>query len=182
MTAIPAVRRFAPATATLVIGIALGWAFGGSSVRALHASRATDRWNDCILTTGIVQQESSTALKGVVPQEAVYYLNYRTGFLLVGLPSPRITPKGTEYLGDFAERDLVADFGLKPGETPHFLMTTAQVGSRSEGWDPLFIFETNSGQVATYRVKVQATAGSNKPVVERIDRKVDPLLGRGSAR
>jgi hypothetical protein len=166
----------------LIVGLILGALFTGARGRPAQAGASSDRYGDTIVTSGIVQQESSSALKTSIPLEAVYYLNYKTGQLLASVPAQRVTPQGTEYLSDFAERDLVADFGLKAGDSPHFLMSTAQLGSRSEGWEPLFVFESNSGQVATYRVKVQATPTTNRPVIQLLDRRADPRLGRGAAR
>jgi hypothetical protein len=182
MTTRNSVSRALPMGLALGLGLLLGWALAGGRVKTLQARVSNDRFGDTIVTTGVIQQESSMAIKGVVPQEAVYYLNYKTGLLMASVPTPRVTPQGTEFLGEFAERDLVADFGLKPGDAPHFLMTTAQVGSRSEGWEPLFVFDTNSGQVATYRIKMQATPTSTKPVFQLLERHADPRLGRGVGR
>jgi hypothetical protein len=164
---------------TLAIGILIGWALAGSGGRSVRANGAGDRWGDWIVTTGVVHQETSMALKGVVPQEAIYYLNYKTGVLLASLPTPHTTARGTEFLSDFAERDLATDFGLTAADAPHFLMTTASVGQRSEGWDPLFVFETSTGQVATYRVQTLVTTTSNKPIFQLLDKRADPRLGRG---
>ena len=60
-------------------------------------------------------------------------------------------------------------------------MTTANLGLRSEGWAPLFVFETESGQVATYRVVPQATQGTTRPQFLLLERRRDPRLARAVA-
>ena len=96
-----------------------------------------------------------------VLQEAVYYLNYQSGYLLAAVPmgGANVLGKG-KVLGDFAERDLVADFELPANSRPHFVMSTV---STTEGWAPLIVIETRSGKVATYRVQAQIMPGSNRP-------------------
>ena len=46
--------------------------------------------------------------------EAIYYLDYSTARLLATVPSLRKVGGKTEILNGFAERDLIADFRLRP--------------------------------------------------------------------
>ena len=92
-----------------------------------------------------------------IPQDALYYLDYKGGRLLATIPSFRQSVGATQMLDRFAERDLVADFkiDLDNGPRPHFLMTTGALGSYSEGWAPLFVFESTTNQVAVYKLTQQ---------------------------
>jgi hypothetical protein len=163
----------------LAVGLALGWATGPARSPLLFASGA-DRWQDRVLASGPISVETNK-MKMQVTQDAVYYLNYHNGLLLASVPTYRQTPGGAEILTDFAERDLVKDFDLKPGSNPRFLMTTASLGVRSEGWAPLFVFETESGQVASYRVAPQVTTGTSRPQFQLLERRTDPRLARAMA-
>src|SRR4051794_31147253 len=109
MTALASRSRLASAGLALAIGLVLGWTVAGAGGRSLRANASGDRWGDWIVTTGMIHQETANALKAAVPQDAVYYLNYKTGQLLASVPTPKTTARGTEILGEFAERDLVAD-------------------------------------------------------------------------
>jgi hypothetical protein len=88
-----------------------------------------------------------------------------------------------QLLSDFAERDLVEDFGLVPNSPAHFLMTTGTMGITNEGWAPLYVFETMSGRLCIYRVKPQFTARSSKPAFELLERRgTDARLAEFRAR
>ncbi len=163
-----------------VAGVALGWLLtGGLSQRSLLANGA-DRFGERALTAGPIAIEAAGDDKHPisVPQDALYYLNYSTGKLFASVPGIQQSSAGTRVMADFAERDLVADFGIKPGVNPHFLMTTCNLGYRNSGWAPLFVVETETGQVATYKVVIQATANSTRPQFQLLDRKVDRRLGK----
>lgn len=162
----------------LALGLVVGWATGSARLPRLQA-RMADRWEDRVLTTGVIAFEKNKQNMQVA-QDAVYYLNYNNGLLLAAVPSYRQTSAGIEILSDFAERDLVRDFDIKPGTRPHFLMTTASLGARSEGWSPLIVFETESGQVATYRVlpPTVTSAERPRPRLQLLERRTDPRLAR----
>jgi hypothetical protein len=163
----------------LLAGVAIGWGLASSRAPKLLANGA-DRWGDRALAAGPIAIEM-TADKIPVAQDAIYYLNYSTGKLFTTIPSYQQTAGGTQVFTEFAERDLIADFAIKPGMNPHFLMTTGSLGTRGAGWAPLFVVETESGQVITYKVTAQATPGSNRPSFQLLDRRVDPRLGRAIA-
>jgi hypothetical protein len=170
--------RLAPAL-TLALGLAAGYAAGMARAPRLGADTA-DRWEDRVLVSGPIGVEQNKM--GVqVPQDALYYLNYNNGLLLASVPTFLTTKSGVQVLSDFAERDLVRDFDLKPGARPHFLMTVGNLGVRSEGWAPLFVFEVESGQVATYRVVPQTVQGSTRPQFLLLERRSDPRLARAAA-
>jgi hypothetical protein len=163
----PRLRRSSvPHVVTLAAGIALGWLLAGSRVPALRAN-AGDRWEDSILASGptFIRYNESTKIQ--VAQDAIYYLDYRSGKLHATIPTIRQGVGTTSVLGAFGERDLVADFklDLDTGPRPHFLMTTGSVptGSTStygDGWAPLFVFESSTRQVAAYKVQQQVVGNS----------------------
>lgn len=164
----------------LLAGVGIGWGLaGGGSPRRLLANGA-DRWGDRAIAAGPIAMEPMTR-DVYVPLDALYYLNYSTGKLLATVPSIRQVGTGSQVLTDFAERDLLADFAVKPGTNPRFLMTTTSLGSHGAGWAPLMVIETETGQIATYKVTVQVTAGSTRPVFALLDRRTDARLGRAVA-
>ncbi|MDB5352451.1 MAG: hypothetical protein JWN86_3698 [Planctomycetota bacterium] len=160
----------------LLAGVGIGWGLASRNAPKLLANGA-DRWGDRALAAGPIAVEM-TADKIPIAQDALYYLNYSTGKLLSTIPTYQQTVSGTQVFTEFAERDLIADFGIKPGMNPHFLMTTGSLGMRSAGWSPLFVVETESGQVATYKVTAQSTPGSTRPSFQLLDRHTDARLGR----
>lgn len=163
----------------LTVGVVLGWALASArSPRPVLAS-GSDRWGDRIIATGPIGFEMNS-LKAPVPRDAIYYLNYNNGRLLATVPSYRQTPGQTELLSDFAERDLLKDFAIPPGVVPHFLMSTVGLGARTEGWSPLFVFETETGQVAIYKLTMQTRPGSTQPIFELLQRRFDRRLARAT--
>lgn len=163
----------------LLAGVAIGWGLAGGLSPKPALANGADRWGDRAITSGPIAIEATAEKSGIgIAQDAIYYLNYSTGKLFATIPSLQQTGAITRVFTEFAERDLLADFAIKPGVTPHFLMTTASLGSRSTGWAPLFVVETETGQVATYKVSVLATATSTKPGFQLLDRRNDPRLGR----
>ncbi len=141
----------------LVVGLLLGLVCAGGRSPQIQAGGG-DRSGESILTTGAVAIRYDEGNKVQVPQEALYYLDYKAGKLLATIPTYRQTVNATTYLEPFAERDLVADFKLDVdnGPKPRFLMTTGQLGTLGTGWAPLFVFETTSGRVGVYRIFQQS--------------------------
>lgn len=164
----------------LTLGLAAGWFLARGPAPALHASGGSDRLGESATLTGQIGVRYSEGLKVPVALDAVYYLDYRAGKLLANVPSFRKTPAGTTVLGEFAERDLLADFRLEPGSTPHFLMTVAAIGGYDEAWQPLLVFESSTGRVATYRVQEAGTADDPRPNFELLD--IRPFAKRPAPR
>ena len=115
-----------------------------------------------MLATGPTFLRYNEGSKTQVAQDAVYFLDYRSGKLIGTIPSMRQSIGAARVLDGFAERDLAADFHLdaEGGHRPHFLMTTGSMsqGSSSsygDGWAPLFVFETTTRQVAVYKIQQQ---------------------------
>jgi hypothetical protein len=165
----------------LVLGLVLGWALAGRRPAGLLADGA-DRLGDSIVVSGPIGIKYNPQTRTPTPEEAVYYLHYPTGRLLVAVPTLRQTAAGTQVLSEFAERDLVKDFDLAPGSSPHFLMTTASLGALSDGLAPLFVFETTTGQVATYRVAGFPQPGTSARALELLERRTERRLTRSSGR
>ncbi len=178
-------RQAIPHVVTLTVGLAFGWLLAGSRVPALRASGG-DRWEESILTSGPTYIRYNEGTKIQVAQDAIYYLDYRSGKLHATIPSIHSTGGSTQVLGGFGERDLVADFklDLDTGPRPHFLMTTGSVPTNSsstygDGWAPLFVFESSTRQVAAYKV-VQQVVGPTTTV--RLDLlEVRPFSARATA-
>lgn len=142
-------------TLVLGLGILLGWVGSSFRTRPLWAI-AGDRAGECITATGPVLIQYDDSTKSSIPLEAVYFLDYKGGRLLATVPSIHLTSGRTQILGEFAERDLTADFqlNLSGGPRPRFAMTTGGLGRFSSGWAPLYVFETTTGQVGVYRMRI----------------------------
>jgi hypothetical protein len=139
---------------TLLVGIALGWAISHSPAPLLQAN-GHDRSGESILVSGPILIRYNDGTKLQIPQDALYYLDYKGARLLATVPMMQQSVGSTRLLDSFAERDLIADFKLDPdaGPKPHFLMTTGALGTYSDGWAPLYVFETATNQVAVYKVE-----------------------------
>jgi hypothetical protein len=164
----------------LISGLGVGWWLGAARAPSLRAGGA-DRWNDRVLTTGPVIVERNRDGQVVNTRDGLYILNYSQGLLLAALPDYAQTSAGAKVLSDFAERDLVRDFGLAPHAPAHFLMTTMSLGLVANGWTPLIVVETESGQIAAYRVDAQTTATGSRPTLQLVERRRDPRLARAVA-
>jgi hypothetical protein len=162
---------------TLVAGLSLGWGLAAPRLPALRAS-AGDHSGETIVACGPVATVYHPKLKVQVTQDGLYYLDYKGGRLLATVPALRQSAAGTRVLDEFAERDLVSDFRIGPGVVPHFLMTVGSLGTSGDGWDPLFVAETATGQVAVYRVQAQMIGNSTRP---RFDLLEIRSLARASA-
>jgi len=160
----------------LFAGVGLGLVVAGGRSPQIRAGGA-DRSGETILTTGVVSVQYDEGSKIQVPQEALYYLDYKAGKLLATIPTFRQSSNSTTYLEPFAERDLVADFkvDLDNGPRPRFLMTTGQLGTFGGGWAPLFVFETTTGRVGVYRVQQQSVGARNQLRFDLLElRPIDP--------
>src|SRR4029079_13219241 len=127
----------------LTLGLVIGLALAARRPTQLQAG-GSDRAGEAALTSGAVAIGYDEGTKTQIPQDALYYLDYKAGKLLATIPTYRQTAQSTRYLEPFAERDLVSDFKIDVdnGARPHFLMTTGQCGVFGGGWAPLFVFET----------------------------------------
>lgn len=147
----------------LIVGLALGLALANGRPPQLQAGGG-DRSGESAIATGPIAIRYDEGNKTQVPQDALYYLDYKAGKLLATIPTFRQTLNSTRYLDLFAERDLVTDFkvDVDNGPRPRFLMTTGQLGTFGAGWAPLFVFETTTSQVAVYRVQQQTVGIKNQ--------------------
>jgi hypothetical protein len=124
-----------------MLWLTTGLLLGGLAV-ALFVSRprtahaVNDRYEDYILCTGAV------AIGPKAPSEGVWLLDYRAGKLL-GTVIDRFTGK----LVGWAEVDLLSEFGIKPRQDVHFLMTTGMI---AQGQAALYLAETASGKFGVY--------------------------------
>lgn len=138
----------------LAVGLILGVGLAGGRPQELRAGGG-DRSGESIVATGPIAIRFDEGTKVQIPEDALYYLDYRAGKLKATVPTYRSVGGTTKHLEAFAERDLVADFGLDVdnGPKPHFLMTTGQLGTLGAGWAPLFVIETATGKAAVYRIQ-----------------------------
>ena len=102
------------------------------------------------------------------PMDAIYWLDYAGARLYAAIPAARQTPQDVALLREFAERDLVADFALRPGDEPRFLMQTASLGGMGGGSSVLLVIETATRQVAAYQAKPRANMLDPRPEFERL--------------
>ena len=160
----------------LVVGLGLGALMFGSRSEPLRAGGG-DRPDSAIVTTGPISIEATKG-KVQISSDAVYYLNYSRGRLYAAVPMLTATAGSTSLLSAFAERDLVKDFQIAPGTNPHFTMTTGSLGANSEGWAPLYVFETTTGRMIAYRTLPQSTVVSNQPDIKPVEVRNDARLGR----
>ena len=97
----------------LTVGVVAGWAIGSARPTAILANGG-DRWGDRALASGPASVEID-AQKQLHYQDALYYLNYSTGRLFASIPFPKQVGLKHQIVNEFAERDLIADFQIKPG-------------------------------------------------------------------
>lgn len=166
-----------PTWLVLALGVALGWTLatphrppllaqdGGSWWPRIQARLNTD------VAVGPIATQYNPRQRVQIAQDALYYLDYKGGRLLATVPALRKIGTSSHLLDEFAERDLVADFQIAPGIEPNFRMVTGTLGALSEGWAPLFVFETVTGQVAAYRVQAQMVGDRARPRFEMLDRR-----------
>jgi hypothetical protein len=165
--AVPQIRM--PTVLTVLCGVVLGWTLAGIRPTPLRAS-AGDRWGDSVVATGPVMIRFDEGTKSAVATDALYFLDYTGARLLATIPTYRQTTKSLNLIDGFEERDLIADFKLDldgPNKSPHFLMTTGSLGAYTEGWAPLYVFETTTRRVGIYRLQTQQTVG--KPTRPRFE-------------
>ena len=156
----------------LAAGVVLGWVLAiWPRPTATLRAQGGDRWGDLIVASGPVSMRYDERLKTTLKQDAIYYLDYKAGRLLGTIPSFQQSGSTTRLIDAFAERDLVADFKIdtEAGPRPHFLMTTCELGAYSLGWAPLFIFETTTNQVATYRIQKKSVGTSTVPEFDLVE-------------
>lgn len=124
----------------------LGWLLAGSLLGALaaglyfSASRpvqaGNDRFEDYILCTGPV------FVNPRIPTDGVWLLDYRAGKLL-----GTVIDRAMGKIVNWAEVDLVAEFGIQPRQSVHFMMTS---GTVTEGQAALYVAETTTGRFGVY--------------------------------
>jgi hypothetical protein len=116
---------------TLGVAATLYFASGPGKVLA-----ANDRYEDYAMCTGPVQVLPKT------PTDGVWVLDYKRGMLL-GTVIDRVNGK----IVNWAEVDLVSEFGFQPKQNVHFIMTA---GTIAQGQAALYIAETTTGKFGVY--------------------------------
>ncbi len=134
---------------------------------AACAGDGGDRAGETAIVTGPVRVQYDAATKAPIPLDALYILDYNSGRLLASLPTYRQSTQGTTIIESFVERDLAADFKIRPGSRVHFHMTTGSLGQYTAGWAALYVIETTTNQIGVYRLQSQGEPGSRgRPAFE----------------
>jgi hypothetical protein len=141
------------AAALLVAVFLLGRSTGKPSVlelppELLHAT-ATHGGNDMAVATGIVSDEN----------EAIYFLDFKTGDLTCWVYYPRFMRFGAKFVGNVTEQ-------LPATKNSEYLMVTGRVDSPPTSTNNrpantlLYVVDTKSGQFATYTIAANPTLES----------------------
>ena len=148
-------------------------AIAGAS-RSWPAARSSVRYNE--------------GTKVQVPQDALYYLDYKAGRLLATVPS--FQPVGRGGQDDRHVRRARPGRRLqdRPGQrTPPPLPDDHRLARQLQrGWSPLFVFESTTNQVAVYKL-IQQQSGDELAAEVRAgrdapDRPAPPARPRGAER
>ena len=156
----------------LAVGACAGVVISSGRPAPLHAGGGDHPDAPLALTVSIATEQ--TADKIGITNDAVCYLNYPRATLLAAIPMLTQTAGKSQVLSDFAERDLLRDFPIPPGTAAHFTMVTGKLGARSEGWAPLYVFESTTGQFAAYRIVSLVRPGSSAPQIQLVEKRTDP--------
>jgi hypothetical protein len=157
------------AVATAALGF--GWLLAGG--RGPAEAGGGSRSGQSASVAGPVKVETGGAMqfgmgKIQAPLDAVYWIDYRGARLYASIPSSRKTAKEVQLLRDFAERDLVEDFSLKPRDQPSFLMQAASLGGMGGGSSLLIVIEATSKQIGAYQAMPRANTLDGRPQFERL--------------
>jgi hypothetical protein len=163
-------RRRIPSVVMLLIGLGLGWGMANHRPQVAKAVGG-DRYGDYSLASGPISVQYNDQTKIQAPLDALYFLDYKGARLVATVPVQRSSTAGSQLIDQFVERDLITDFkiDIDHGVNPHFLMTVGSLGAFTEGWSPLFVFETTTKQVAIYRLQslsIGAKASSKLELME----------------
>ncbi len=123
----------------LLIGIFVGLGLAGAFQAQPSFATATDHTDEFAIATGVMP---STDV------EAVYLLDFKSGLLL-----GTVMNKQTGTFQAFYKRPLGADFGLKAGQKPKFMMVTGLMTSAKAPVPiahVLYVVELNTGKIAAY--------------------------------
>src|SRR5438874_4941895 len=121
----------------LALGALLG--VGGTVLWLSGAKPAfanNDRYEDFVICTG------ACSVQPRVQTDGVWLLDYRAGKLL-----GTVIDRNQGKVVGWAEVDLVTEFGIKPKQNVHFMMTT---GSITLGQAALYVAETTTGRFGIY--------------------------------
>jgi hypothetical protein len=173
--------------AALAVGITVGWELSGRTP-AFSSSQSSAGVGESKIIAGSIAIQPNPSLKTNDYQDAVYYLDYRAGRLIVTIPPSlqsttarrsmldRLSlskqennnngSKDPSFLDNRVERDLVKDFQIAPGSSANFLMAVGQAG---DVWSRLYVVETVSRKVATYRAEVRKVANASHPRFDLLD-------------
>lgn len=125
-----------------ILWLVAGAVLGGGIVAYYTApprpalAAGNDRHEDFIMCTG------AASVIPNVPTDGIWLLDYRTGKLL-GTVIDRVAGRVMSW----ADVDLVAEFGVQPGQDVHFMMTAGQI---SQGQAALYLAETGTGKFGVY--------------------------------
>ncbi|MEI7687083.1 MAG: hypothetical protein WCL32_18855 [Planctomycetota bacterium] len=131
------------AVVCLIVGLGIGLGYRGIN-QPVWAM--VDRHEDSILCTGPVSVNVGAKTDGV------WLLDYRTGRLM-----GTIIDRNSGKVANWAEVDLVAEFGVPPRNNVHFMMIT---GSIAQGQAALYLAETVTGKFGVYTMGPRQDGGA----------------------
>lgn len=117
----------------LIAGLGVGLAYRGGQQPAWAM---VDRHEDTILCSGPVAVAQGAQTDGI------WLLDYRTGRLL-----GTVIDRNSGRVANWAEVDLVNEFGVAPRNNVHFMMVTGAIG---QGQAALYLVESVSGKFGVY--------------------------------
>jgi hypothetical protein len=184
-----AAHRRLPGALVLALGVLLGWGLAqlpnSRSVVLAQAAEPVVPAGESIVASGPVSVRYNEGTKVQIPLDALYYLDYSRAWLRATVPSFQKGVGPAKVIDRFASRDLIADFKIDTARvpSPKFKMITGSLGTYSDGWAPLFVFETVTNQVAVYQVSQQSIGTVTTPKFELLELSaIDGRPAAGAAR
>lgn len=128
-------KSFLWLAAGLILGVVISHLYFDPPRPAEAAN--SSRYEDFIMCTGEVFVSPAPN-----QTDAVWILDYRTGKLL-----STVINRSVGQIVGWAEMDLVREFGIKPRQNVHFMMTTGKI---TKGQAALYLAETSTGKLGVY--------------------------------
>lgn len=157
--------------------LSTGFVLGALTVEISRNSRPVFALNSTgvdrsTLISCIVTAEYNDARKVQVPVEGLVYLDYRSGKLVGTMPEMRQIGLQKRVLSNFTERDLVEDFGIQAGYTPHFLIESISTGALSDSGELIVVLDTVSRQARIYKLSFEQRGVEFRPQFTMLEKKV----------
>ena len=147
------------------------WGWVASAVLLCTGSSAwaggVSRTGESISVTGPFAIHN-TPDKRQIPLDALYWLDYGSAKLFATTPEVSKTSEMGGLTSEHSVRDLIADFRLPQGVTPHFMMNCTSLGALGGGSSALVVIETSTKQLAVYWCVAKTTGLNTKPAFDLV--------------